>query len=139
MLAKASDSEAVSIFMLSTVKEAQAAREMLAGQDYQDGISEEEAQTVGLMYWRAHKHEYKFLSGGLGTPEDQGEYWFLPYFWGTNAERSSHGVLINKITGECTHPKLQTDRGYMLLQNAIEQIDLFIAKKLMTTPEQAQK
>lgn len=132
----ASEGKLISIFMLSTVEEAKAARAMIARQDYQDGISEKEALTLGLMYWRQHKHEYRFLSGGLGSPEDQGENWYIPYHVGVAADRSNHGVLIHKLTGACSHPKLESDIGYMVQQNVIQEIDLFIANKLLENDDE---
>lgn len=124
-------SEVRSVFSLSNVEQAKAARSWLAQQDYQDGISEEEAVLVGEMYWRNHQHEYRFFAGALGEPEDQGENWFIPYHHGAAAERSNHGVLINKITGACGHPKLKSDLASLLLEKEIEKLDHFIANKLL--------
>ncbi len=120
-----------SVFSLTTVEEAKVARSWLAQQDYQDGISIREAILVGEMYWRNHAHEFRFFAGALGEPEERGVNWFIPYHQGAAAERSDHGVLINKITGACSHPKLQSDFANLLLEIEVEKIDQFIANKLL--------
>lgn len=127
----ATSSENRSVFRLSTVEQAKAARNWLANQDYQDGISKEEATLVGAMYWRNHQHEYRFFAGAIGDPEDKGENWFIPYHHGAAAERSDHGVLINKLTGECSHPHLKGDFAHLLLELEIEKLDRFIANQLL--------
>ncbi len=119
------------VFSVSTIEDATNTRAWLVTQSYQDGISFEEAKLVGFMYWRSHRHEYRFIAGALGDPEDQEEYWYLPYHQGAGADRSNHGVLIDKITGKVSHPKLKVDIAYMLLQKEIDVLELFIANKLL--------
>ncbi|WP_444997968.1 hypothetical protein [Aliikangiella sp. IMCC44359] len=117
------------------MEHAKVVRSWLVQQDYQDGISIEEAKLVGEMYWRNHRHESRFFAGALGEPEEQGENWFIPYHHGLAAERSEHGVLINKITGSCSHPKLKSDLASLLLEKEIEKLDQFITSKLLKNDE----
>ena len=80
---QASSSDEKPVFTFSSVEAAEAARYWLISQDVQDGISEEEAVLVSRIYWKTYRSEYRFMGGALGEPEDQGENWYIPYYYGT--------------------------------------------------------
>ncbi len=106
-------------------------RDWLVTQNYGDGISKDEAEEIARMYLDKHTHEYRFLSGAPGNPEEQDGFWYLPYLQGANAMKSSHGILINKFTGECKHPKLTRDFAHILLQEELNSVETFIANQML--------
>ena len=131
--------EVRSFITLSSIEDAKLARSWLAQQDLQDGISKDESILVGGMYWHNHQHERRFIAGALGEPEDHGQNWFIPYHYGAAAKRSNHGVLINKLSGVCSHPKLKSDLASFLLEKEIEKLDRIIVNMLLKNEEMAQE